>query len=270
MTTDFHVKLFFCQQNCYNFIMTVKRKTSISWVQAEKIQIRGHSIEDLIGNIAFGEMLYLVLIGKIPSKEYGKMLEAILVSVIDHGVRPPSTIAAVTVANTGSSLNSAVAAGLLAINKYHGGAIEDAMKAIAETVDRQELEGIDERSAAIRTISDYKQRGERVSGFGHRFHSADPRTVRLFDLSRELKIAGKFVEQAEVLAEVLTEKSGKHLPINADGAIAALLCEMSFPPKLANGIFMIARTAGLVAHVVEEQQNNPPMRTVEVENYEFE
>ena len=74
----------------------------------------------------------------------------------------------------------------------------------------------------------------------------------------------------EVLEKVLSEKSGKHLPINADGAIAACLLEMNFPPKIANGIFMIARTPGLVAHAVEEQANHPPMRTVEVENYEFE
>ena len=85
-----------------------------------------------------------------------------------------------------------------------------------------------------------------------------------------MNIAGKFIAQAEVLEKVLSEKSNKALPINADGAIAACLLEMNFPPKIANGIFMIARVAGLVAHAVEEQENNPPMRTVDAENYEFE
>jgi citrate synthase len=250
--------------------MITTRKTSISWVEAEKIQLRGHAIEDLIGNLTFGETLHLLLLGKIPSKQYGKMLEAILVSVIDHGVRPPSTIAAVTVANTGSSLNSAVAAGILAINKYHGGAIEDAMKAISQAVEIQQTEDLNARQAAEKVVADYKQSGTRISGFGHRFHAADPRTVRLFELARELNIAGKYVEQAEILEQVLSAKSSKPLPINADGAIAACLCEMNFPPKIANGIFMIARTAGLVAHVVEEQENNPPMRTIDVDNYEFE
>jgi citrate synthase len=250
--------------------MTFARKTNISWVEAEKITLRGHSIEDLIGNRSYGEVLYLLLLGKLPTKEDAKLLEAVIISVIDHGVKPPSTIAAVTVANTGGSLNSAVAAGILAINKYHGGAIEDAMKAISQAVELQETEHLDATESAEKVVANYKLCGERISGFGHRFHAADPRTVRLFELAKELKIAGKFIEQAKVLEKVLSEKSGKLLPINADGAIAACLCEMNFPPKVANGIFMIARTAGLVAHAVEEQENNPPMRTVDVENYEFE
>ena len=122
--------------------MTFARKTSISWVEAEKISLRGYAIEDLIGNISWGEAVYLLLLGELPPKNFANLLEAILISVIDHGVRPPSTIAAVTVANTGASLNSSVAAGILAINKYHGGAIEEAMKAIAEAVDLQESENL--------------------------------------------------------------------------------------------------------------------------------
>ncbi len=250
--------------------MIYKRKTSISWVEAEKINVRGHSIENLIGKHSYGEVLFLLLLGVLPTQDQAKMLEAIIVSVIDHGVKPPSTIAAVTVANTGASLNSAVAAGLLAINKYHGGAIEDAMLAISEAVKLQKTDGLDVYQAAEKLVATYKEIGKRISGFGHRFHASDPRTVRLFELAKELNIAGKYVEQAEVLEKVLSEKSSKFFPINADGAIAALLCEMNFPSKTANGIFMIARTAGLVAHAVEEQENNPPMRTVDVDNYEFE
>lgn len=250
--------------------MSGKRKTSISWVEAEKICLRGYAIEDLIGRISFAEAVFLLLLGELPTKSQAQMLEAILVSVIDHGVRPPSTIAAVTVANTGARLNSAVAAGILAINEFHGGAIEKAMSALAEAVKLQETENLSVVEAAEKLVQTYKSAGQRISGFGHRFHAADPRTVRLFELAKELKIAGKFVEQAEILEKVLSEKASKNLPINADGAIAALLCEMNFPPKMANGIFMIARVAGLVAHAVEEQERNPPMRTVSVEDYEYD
>ncbi|MBS1797719.1 MAG: citryl-CoA lyase [Acidobacteria bacterium] len=250
--------------------MTFLRKTSISWVEAEKITLRGRRIEELMGNRSYGDVLFLLLIGKSPTPEQSRMLEAIVVSVIDHGVTPPSTIAAVTVANTGGGLSSAVAAGILAINKYHGGAVEDAMAAIGEAVELQRTEGLDAKPAAEKLVSRYKDNGRRISGFGHRFHAADPRTIRLFELARELKIAGPFIEQAEVLEKVLTEKTGKNLPINADGAIAACLLEMNFPPKIANGIFIIARVAGLVAHAVEEQEKNPPMRTVDAGNYEFE
>jgi citrate synthase len=247
-----------------------KRRTSISWVEAGKISLRGFAIEDLIGKLSFGETLYLLLLGKMPPENHARLLEAILISVIDHGVKPPSTITAVTVANTGGSLNAAVAAGILAINEYHGGAIEKAMYAISEAVKLQEKKGLDKLESAAELVDQYKSSKQRLSGFGHRFHGSDPRTVRLFEIAKELQIDGKYVEQAKAIEKVLSKKQGKNLPINADGAIAALLCEMGFPPKIANGIFMIARVPGLVAHAVEEQECNPPMRTVEVENYEFE
>lgn len=247
-----------------------KRKTAISWVEAEKINLRGYRIEDLIGRASWGATVYLLLRGELPTPNHARIFEAILISVADHGVRPPSTIAAVTVANTGAHLNASVAAGILAINKYHGGAIEDAMRVLSQTIQTREAENVNAEQAAAKIVSVYKNRNERISGFGHRFHAADPRAVRLFELAKELNVAGKYVAQAEILERVLSERAGKNLPINADGAIAALLCEMNFPLKTANGIFMIARTAGLVAHAVEEQERNPPMRTVDAGDYEYD
>ena len=134
------------------------------------------------------------------------MLEAILISVIDHGVKPPSTIAAVTVANTGASLNSSVAAGILAINEFHGGAIEKAMKAISEAVELQETKGLDKLQSASELVDRYKKEGQRISGFGHRFHGSDPRTGKLFHLAEKYELAGKFVEQALEIERVLSEK----------------------------------------------------------------
>lgn len=247
-----------------------KRKTAISWVEAEKINLRGYRIEDLIGRVSLGETIYLLLLGEPPPPNHARLLEAIFVSVIDHGVRPPSTVAAVTVANTGASLNASVAAGILAINKYHGGAIEDAMRVLSQTIQTREAENIDAEQAAAKIIAVYKNRGERVSGFGHRFHQADPRTVRLFELAKQLNVMGKYVEQAVAFEKVLSETTGKNLPMNADGAIAALLCEMNFPLRTANGIFMIARVAGLVAHAVEEQERHAPMRTINADDYEYD
>lgn len=250
--------------------MTFVRRTSISWVEDEKIRIRGRAVEDLMGHRSFGETLYLLLTGRMPTPQQARLLEAILVAVIDHGVKPPSTVTAVTAANTGAPLNSAVAAGILAINKYHGGAIEDAMTAISSGVAFGSSEGLDSASAAHKVVAEFKSRGERISGFGHRHHSEDPRSRRLFELAAELGVAGKHVEQAQEIEKALFESSGKSLPINADGAIAACLLELEFPPNVANGIFMIARVPGLVAHAVEEQERNPPMRTVDVEGYEYD
>lgn len=250
--------------------MTFVRRTSISWVEDERIRLRGHAVEDLIGRRSLGEVLFLLLLGRMPEPEQARLLEAVLVSVADHGVKPPSTVAAVTVANTGGALNAAVAAGILAINKYHGGAIEDAMRAISEAVSVQSSEGVDADRAAGMVVDRHRSRGERIPGFGHRHHSNDPRCERLFGFAAELGIAGRYVEQARALERVLAEKSAKRLPMNADGAIAACLLELDFPPAVANGVFMIARVAGLVAHAVEEQERNPPMRTVDVDAYEYD
>ena len=250
--------------------MAIGRKTAISWVEPGKITIRGKRVDELIGNLSFAGAVYMVLCGHAPTPECEKMFEAILVSVIDHGVRPPSTIAAVTVANTGADLNASVAAGILAINKYHGGAIEDCMIVLEEAIRSQSEQRVSPPDAAANLAAQYRQSKKRVSGFGHRHHEADPRTARLFEIAAECGLSGKYVEQAMAFEAELSKLVGKHLPINADGAIAALLCEMKFDAAVANGIFMIARVPGLVAHAVEERERNSPMLTVDVNSYEYD
>lgn len=248
--------------------MAETRKTAVSWADRGEISVRGYSVTDLMGAVGFGDAVFLILQGRLPSDAESRLFNAVLTSVIDHGVKPPSTIAAMTVANTGSSLNAAVAAGILAINKYHGGAIEDAMTAISKTADV--ANDSDFGTAAAEIAEDYREAGIRVSGFGHRLHSADPRTVRLFELADEVGMKGKFVASALALELALEAAAGRALPINADGAIAAILCELDFSPAAANGLFMIARVPGLVARVVEEQERNPPMRTIDANAYEYD
>jgi citrate synthase len=226
-------------------------------------------VDELMGRVSLGAGVWLILRGELPDEREAKLFETILLSVLDHGPTPFSVSTAVNAAATGAPLNAAVAAGVLAINKYHGGAIEDCMKALEEAVALQHSEGLDAHRAAEKLVAAYKSRSERISGFGHRLHASDPRTVRLFALTRELGLSDTYLAQAEAIEAVLSA-SGKRLPINADGAIAAVLCALRFPPAIANGIFMIARVPGIVAHVVEEQTRNKPMRTVDVSNYEYD
>jgi citrate synthase len=245
------------------------RKTAISWSEDGHIRYRGYRVDELMGRVSLGAGVWLILRGELPDEREAKLFETILLSVLDHGPTPFSVSTAVNAAATGAPLNAAVAAGVLAINKYHGGAIEDCMNALEQAVALQHAEGLDAREAAAKLAAGYKARQERISGFGHRLHASDPRTVRLFALTRELGLSDTYLTQAEAIEEVLAA-SGKRLPINADGAIAAVLCALRFPPAIANGIFMIARVPGIVAHVVEEQERNKPMRTVDVKNYEYD
>jgi citrate synthase len=236
--------------------------SSITKVEPNKLSIRGYALDSLIGKTSYAQMVYLLLKGEIPSENVSKMVEAILVSSVDHGTTPPSVLSALTVASTGAPLNASVAAGILSISKFHGGAIEDCMHILKSAMDIQKEKGLSSADAAKEIIQKFKDENSRLSGFGHRLHTNDPRTHKLFTLAEELGIAGDFCNMAKTFVDQLKESTGKDLPLNVDGAIAALLCEMDFDPILANGLFMIARVPGLIAHIYEEKTRQKPMRKI--------
>lgn len=235
--------------------------TAITDIAPNSVRVRGYDIADLMGRVSFGAAVYLILIGELPAEPIARLMDAILVSSIDHGVTPPSVLAARTVASTGASLSQSVSAGINSINRWHGGAIEDCARSLATIVARA---GNDESrldAAATAELADMKNRNERMSGFGHRVHTADPRTARLFELAHAAGAAGLHVEAARAVERAFAA-SGKPLPINVDGAIGAILADLGFPPAVMNGLFMIARVPGLVAHVTEEQTRMKPMRQI--------
>lgn len=248
----------------------LKWKTAISRIKANEVRLRGYRLDDLMGNISFGQAVYLALRGELPSQSVGKIIDAILVSSIDHGTTPPSALAAMTVASTGAPLNAAVASGILAISRYHGGAIEDCMGVLLQTDEKRKFKQISMDKAANEIVDEYRQTGRRISGFGHRLHTEDPRTQRLFSLAEELKIGDAFPKVARAIEAALERHFGKKVPINVDGAIAAVLCELDFAPALANAFFMMARVPGLVAHIHEEQTRQKPMRTIDPKNVEYD
>jgi citrate synthase len=245
-------------------------KTAITDVQPNKVSLRGYPIDKLMGKISFSQVIYLVLKGEFPSPEKGKLIDAIFVSSVDHGASPPSVLASRTVASTGAELNSAIAAGVLAISRFHGGAIEEGMELFHEIGGRMEEKGISERDAAGDVLKEMKEKNKRASGFGHRIHTQDPRAKKLFSLAEELGLAGKYVRIAKAVEEELAGLLGKSLPINVDGAIAALLCELDVPSEIGNAFFIIARVPGLVAHIHEEKTRMRPMRKIHPEDYEYD
>ena len=237
-------------------------KSAITKIEPNKILVRGYPIDELLGKVNFSQMIYLLFKGEMPAENVGNMIEAILVSSVDHGTTPPSVLSAMTVASTGAPLNASVAAGILAISQFHGGAIEECMNILLQAMTLIQEENLNSDVAAARVIADYRQDKKRLSGFGHRLHTNDPRTVKLFDLAAEYKVAGKFVTLIRSFEKEMEKSLGKKLPVNVDGAIAALLCEMDFDPLLANAFFMIARVPGLVAHIYEEKTRFKPMRKI--------
>ena len=244
-------------------------KTAITSVEPNKVRLRGYPIDELMGKVTFSQAIYLALKGELPSPEVGRLLDAIFVSSVDHGAGPPSVLAARTVASTGAELHAAVAAGVLAISRFHGGAIEEGMRLFQAVARRAAEKNLSEEEAAREITAELKARGGRASGFGHRVHTQDPRTGRLFGLAGELKLAGPHVRIARTIENIFKE-SGKPLPINVDGAIAAVLCDLGIPAEIGNAFFIIARVPGLVAHIHEEKTRMRPMRKIHPADFEYD
>ncbi|MFQ5771740.1 MAG: citryl-CoA lyase, partial [bacterium] len=217
----------------------LKWKTAITKVKSNEVRLRGYRLDELMGKISFGQAVYLALKGELPPENVGKIIDAILVSSIDHGATPPSALSAITVASTGAPLNAAVASGILAISRFHGGAIEDCMGVLLQTDEKRKSKEITFDKAATEIVDEYRQTGRRISGFGHRLHTEDPRTKKLFELCNKFKIGENFIAIAQAIESALEKQLGKKLPINVDGAIAAILCQLDFSPKLANAFFSI-------------------------------
>jgi len=243
--------------------------TAITRVEPNRVAVRGYDIAELMGRVSFGAAVHLILRGELPSPPIARLMEAILVSSIDHGATPPSALAARTVASTGASLSASVAAGIMSINRHHGGAIEDCARQLKAIADRAARESISMDEAATRTLTAMREAGERMAGFGHRLHTKDPRTARLFELAREAGVDGVHMQATRAVERAFADAK-KSVPINVDGAIGAILADLGMNPAAFNGIFMIARTPGLIAHVIEEQTRERPMRRIDPVNHGYD
>ncbi len=236
-------------------------KTSITNVQRDGTEIiRGHNLEELVKNNTFVETIYLLLKGEIPTKNQARMLNALLTAGIDHGPGVASALTARISASAKNDLHTSVAAGLLGLGDRHGVTIESAMKFFYDHVDESDLASL---------LTKMKEQKKYVSGYGHKIFEVDPRASTLFDIARSENIFGKYCAFALHVKETLDGISSKKLPLNIDGAIAAILCDMGFDPRVGNGIFVIARVPGLVAHIVEEITNDEGIRRIEPEDIEY-
>lgn len=236
-----------------------KYKTSITTHKDGKPYVYGHNLLDLCESLSFAGAIYLILKGEKPTKEAESMLSAMLTISIDHGVEPSSVVAARNIYSAGSPVQAAVAGGVLAFGEFHGGAIESAMENFYEYSDK----------TANQLIDDLKAKGKRVAGYGHKLYDVDPRAQKLVELSKKYSFFGKYVQFSQSVVEEFAKRS-KPLPLNIDGIIAALLCEMGFDVKVGKGIFIIARAPGLVAHVVEEATREKPVRRLEEDEVEYD
>jgi citrate synthase len=239
-------------------------RSSITQVEPNKLKTRGFSQEDLIGKISFSELVYLLLMGDLPSKKNTKMLETVLVSFCDHGITPPSTQSARLMASAGSPVNVCIAGGILAFGENHAGAIENAMKNFQEGVELSNVNHKSPTETAHFIVEEYKNNSKKIPGFGHRYHSEDPRARKLMLIAEKHDCIGKHYELAVEIEELLLKDKG--IKINIDGANAAILSDMGFDWRVGCGIFAIGRIPGLLAHITEEIISENPFRKITESN----
>jgi len=237
--------------------MSKKWRTAITTHIKGEPYLRGYRLLDLVGRYSFSEVAYLALKGELPSPAEARVLDAMLVSVVDHGLAPPSAVADRVVISGGNPLHVGVAAGILTFGSAHGGAIENAARVFQETA-RQEG---NVRKLAAERVREALSRKERLPGFGHRYYKkADPRTTKIFDIAREEGLFRQHAALAEAMAEELKKQSGRPLVLNVDGGMAAIISDMGFDWRLGKGFFIMGRVVGLVAQAFEEISRERPFR----------
>ena len=223
------------------------------------IWIRGYDVTALMPR-TFTDTVFLLHRGRLPTAGERQLLDAVLVGVSDHGSGAPSCATArLAASGNRQSLSAAIAAGILAIGDEHGGAGEGCMVLIKESVDAARREGVSIEEAAARVVARAVQDRRRLPGLGHRVHTTDPRVRVLFDLARQHGVAGDGVTFVTALERAAAERI-KKLPLNIDGALAAILHDLGFEPPAGKLMFIVGRVAGLAAEVAEEYAREKPMR----------
>jgi citrate synthase len=247
-----------------------KWRTALTCIEPNKILMRGYPLDEIMGRLTFGEAIYLLLMGDVPSPAIGSLMEAILVSFIDHGITPPSTLAARNTATTGAPLRACVAAGVLGFGRYHGGDIESCMQFLDSGLELVR-KGASYRDAAGIIVKRCMEQGEQIPGFGHRFHTRDPRAARLFQMALELEIEGNHVQMIRAVELVAGHLPDGHaVPVNIDGAIAAVCGDIGIPPEIANALFIISRVPGIAAQAQEERAREHPMRQIDPKDHMYD
>lgn len=230
-------------------------RTGISRIRPGEILLRGYPVEQLIGEVSFADMIWLMLRGDLPAPGQSRLLEAALVSAVDHGPQAPSIAAARMAATCGLGLNNAVATGVNLLGDVHGGAGQQCMQVLAR-LGQSATKGADLEAAAVELVAEYRAEKRYIPGFGHRFHPRDPRRDPLLDLVTQAVEVGEApgwaLRAGLALEQALAHGGSRAVPMNIDGATAIVYSELGFPPELGRGLFVLSRSVGILSHAWEE------------------
>ena len=231
-------------------------RSDIAWATAEKIAVRGYDLtEDLMGHINLGDMAFLEVMARLPNPNESRLFNAILITLVEHGIVPSTLAARLTYAGAPEAMQAAVAAGLLGLGSVFVGSTEGVARMLSEALpDAKSAVKLDQLAEEI--VQRRRQQKQTIPGLGHPIHKpVDPRTVRLFAIAAETGFSGPYVSLMQEVAKRAEQAYQRKLPINATGAIGALCCEMGLSWTVSRGLGVMARAIGLVGHILEESRD---------------
>jgi citrate synthase len=216
--------------------MTQPIRSDLAWSTVDRIVVRGKDLPgEILGHLNLGDMAFLELTGRVPDAKESKLFNAMVVTLVEHGITPSALAARLTYLGAPEALQGAVAAGLLGLGSVFVGSMEGAAKLLSESI------------AAGKDAKAVLAENKRIPGLGHPVHKpVDPRTTRLFEIARETGHYGKY---CRLMEEIAKERG---ITLNATGAIGALACELALDWKVVKGLGVMARAVGLVGHILEE------------------
>lgn len=238
-------------------------ESDLAWSTKTDIFVKGRNLaEDLMGNIDLGQMMFLLLTGRLPSQAESKMINAVLVALVEHGITPSAMAARLTYLGAPENLQGAVASGLLGVGSRFVGPVDEVARVLQESLSEalsrhklQEPPGDQSfyDNLAEELVAQFRRNRQIIPGIGHPIHDPeDPRAVKLFSLADELGLSGPHIRLQKAIQAAADRSFGKHLPTNVTGAIGAVISDMGFPWQIARGFPLVSRCVGLVAHIREE------------------
>ena len=232
--------------------------TGIIDVQPGKIAMRGYPIEELIGRVRFPDMVWLLLRGELPQTAQSDLLEGAMVASVDHGPHAPSIAISRMAVTCGLPVNGAMASAINVLDDVHGGAGQQCMELYRE-IAAECGDDSDPAPAVDAVLQRWRDSGVKFfPGFGHRFHPLDPRTPRLLELVGAAQaagvVSGRYARIGRAVEVALAKGKARAIPMNVDGVSAVIYSELGFEPELGRGIFVLARSVGILAHAWEQKQ----------------
>jgi citrate synthase len=245
-------------------------RTAIAYGDNHSVVLRGYDLQELVGQVTFAEAFLLLATGELPPPGHAKLLDAMMVSVLDHGI-VPSSIVTRYLASAGSPIQAAVAGGVMAFGDTYGGACEQLGEQLARFVPDIRAGRMTQAQAATAIVQHFFERKLKVPGYGHALHpTGDPRVPRLCGIADAHSVTGDHSRLAQAVEEELKRVKGRKLPMNQDGAIGALGLDMGFQWRLLRALAFMPRSAGLAVHALEEMTREAGWRHVPDEEITYD